>query len=614
MATSSASSTSSKQRLVRVIPRARLPGAINALDYFLDADASVEIGDVLRVPFRASSLPAIVTDFPIKPDFPEARIKSIEQPQVIARLRSVGIQTLDVLSALTHATRIQLLHALLPDPPKRAPALPSNNEQTTIRNKAKHRLVRANSVARFSEYLAFHVAHGGQTIIAVPDIVRAEELAAACVAHNLRSAVFHHKLSTGAAWRAWNALETEQADILIATKSGCLAPAARLWGIVIDNEDDGDHVQRDAFPYYDARDVYTLRAEAVGIPVLWGSETPRFSTVWQTRAAAHAPTTPANQPADVRLRPLGREPADLAAARLSHDFLEAAVASWQSGHFVLCFLNRTQHAARLVCRSCSNLVRCQRCDTAVALPDPTHAVCPVCHTNLPVPEACPTCGHTILSERGLGVEQTAAALKKMLPGIPVSVRTRATPAGTVHEPGVIIITETLWKNARPELQGLCFGAIAALDADAGLSAPNYRALERAWASLERLAGLARLHSAPLFLHTWHPDHPLFAALRNNHPASVVTPDLRERQAFHYPPFGSVVRIFAPLKDASLVEPTLERAFPGADVVPGESNDARRAVRGLQAYLTRLPQATLANRMRGFPQLPHHWIIEPDPSD
>lgn len=594
-------------RILRLAPALRLPPRFGWLDYGAPEDAPLTPGDIVRVPFRGRRVAALVLEETTTTDVPASRLTTLTEAPVVARLDPATLASIRYAASRFHATVPALLMALLPAVPARAlsaEARPAAQRGAYAGGLLRHR---GDAADAYVTHIQETSRARRQTLIAVPDILRAEELAEALRSRGLCVSVCHHDLAAGARWKAWRSLADGTADVLVATKAGVLAPTPRLGLVIIDREDDPDHVQRDAAPYYDARLLLQRRAQEAGATLLFASETPRFATAWRAHEERWHMTAPPDDAPTVTLVPMRQETRALAAQALSGPFLDAARGAVQEGKNVIAFLNRAADARILRCEDCGALTRCATCHLTLAVHGDALR-CARCGSASDIPMSCASCGGVRLSGRIPGVDAVVRALEKHLPGVPIVglQRDRALPDAAT--PTVIVATETIFKNARPLLLRP-IGLVAALDADGAMRRPDYRAAEYAWAELEQLANVARRHACPFLVQIWEEPHAALLAVQRGSPATLAATELADRKRFGYPPFTTAF-IVHPGATASDPERTLRAAFPDAELTPVERDDRRRAVKGRAAMTVRTarPDDQIAAALQ---TLPADWIIEPE---
>ena len=139
-----------------------------------------------------------------------------------------------------------------------------------------------------------------------------------------RPAEWHSGVTQAARRRAWMAVATGDARLVVGARSALFLPFADLGLVVVDEEHDGSYKQEDGALYH-ARDMAVLRASIEGAAVVLASATPSLETWANADAGKYARLDlperfgVAELPGDARDRP-ARGPAragplDLRAAR-----------------------------------------------------------------------------------------------------------------------------------------------------------------------------------------------------------------------------------------------------------------------------------------------------------
>jgi primosomal protein N' (replication factor Y) len=114
--------------------------------------------------------------------------------------------------------------------------------------------------------------------------------------------------------------------------------------------------------------------------------------------------------------------------------------------------------------------------------------------------------------------------------------------------------------------------VAAVNPDSALFASDFRAPERLFALLMQAAGRAgreasRSGASQMWVQTWHPRHPLFAALARHDFAAFAASQLRERESAGLPPFASLALLRAEAREAAPATAFLRAAAEQAAQLP-----------------------------------------------
>jgi primosomal protein N' (replication factor Y) len=346
---------------------------------------------------------------------------------------------------------------------------------------------------------------------------------------------------------AWEAAASGRAPLVIGTRSAIFTPLARPGVIIVDEEHDGSYKQQDGLRYH-ARDLAVARAHHHAIPLVLGSATPSLESMararsgdWRhlsltRRASRHAPAR--LELVDLRGRP--RQ------GGLIPPVIEAIRETLDAGHQVLVFINRRGFAPTLACHACGWLAECDHCDARMTLHrQPPLLACHHCDRRRALPHACPECGSGDLRPLGSGTERTEETLEALFPAVPVhrvdrdSMRRRDAFERVLAEvrggqPCLLVGTQMLAKGHHLPHVTL----VVVVNADAGLYASDFRALEQTTQLLIQVAGRAGRASHPgrVLVQTLHGDDPHLRLLAERGYAALADQLLEERRAAGLPPF------------------------------------------------------------------------------
>lgn len=119
-----------------------------------------------------------------------------------------------------------------------------------------------------------------------------------------------------------------------------------------------------------------------------------------------------------------------------------------------------------------------------------------------------------------------------------------------HETDILVGTQILTKGF--DFEGVT--TVGILNADNLLSAPDFRAAERAYQLMMQVAGRAGRHNdrGRVVIQTSQPQHPVikYVAVGDYH--SMARVELAERKAFGYPPYSHLIRFMLRSKDYELL--------------------------------------------------------------
>ena len=407
--------------------------------------------------------------------------------------------------------------------------------------------------------------NGRQALLLVPEISLTPQLEATVRGRfpHLEVVSLHSGLNETERLKHWIAAQSGAARIVLGTRLAVFAPLPQLGLIVVDEEHDASFKQSDGFRY-SARDLAVVRARQRGVPIVLGSATPSLETWHNATTARYALTLLPNRinntpprihcvaTRDVQLQD-GLAPALIAA-------IQRRLAAREQ---VLIFINRRGYAPVLLCHDCGWLSGCHRCSARLVLHMRDRQLhCHHCGYQAPAPLACPDCGNADLSPLGQGTQRVEAALAAHFPAARVlridrdSTRNRGAWHGMrtrieAREVDILVGTQILAKGH--DFPGLSL--VGVINADSLLYSTDFRAPEKLYALLTQVAGRAGRGTVPgdVLIQTDFPDHPLYAALRDQNYAHFAGTLLKERRAAGFPPFQyqALLRAEAPKLETAI---------------------------------------------------------------
>ena len=145
----------------------------------------------------------------------------------------------------------------------------------------------------YLEAVAEALARGRQALVLLPEIALSVEFLDRVEARfGARPAEWHSGVTQAARRRAWMAVATGDARLVVGARSALFLPFADLGLVVVDEEHDGSYKQEDGALYH-ARDMAVLRASIEGAAVVLASATPSLEILGQRRRRQVRPPRPA---------------------------------------------------------------------------------------------------------------------------------------------------------------------------------------------------------------------------------------------------------------------------------------------------------------------------------
>jgi primosomal protein N' (replication factor Y) (superfamily II helicase) len=357
-------------------------------------------------------------------------------------------------------------------------------------------------------------------------------------------AVLHSGLSEAERRDERERIASGEARVVVGARSAIFAPVHDLGLIVVDEEHDASFKQ-ESDPRYDARTVAAKRAALEGAVAVYGSATPRVES-WARLERLELPTRIGAPLPSVRLVDLRRE----AGYPLSAPLLAELAAVEERGGRAILLLNRRGISGAIHCRSCGSTRRCRSCDIALTLHADGRLHCHHCGYSTVLPRKCPECGSVELARIGAGTQRLEAELERKVPGLE---RIRL-DADTASRPGAL--REALERFAAARAAALIgtqmvakghhfpgVSVAAVVDADAGLSFPDFRSEERTFQLVTQLAGRSgRDAPGKVIIQTFQPDAVPFTYAVRHDVAGFLARELARREELDYPPFHNLVSL------------------------------------------------------------------------
>jgi primosomal protein N' (replication factor Y) len=453
------------------------------------------------------------------------------------------------------------------------PALASGQAST-------HLLYGATGSGKTEVYLQLAEAaleQGRQVLVLVPEINLTPQLERRFAQRfpGRRLVSLHSGLTPAQRTQHWLAAHLGHVDLVLGTRLAIFTPLQRLGLLVVDEEHDPSYKQQDG-ARYSARDLAVYRGSLERVPVVLGSATPSLES-WQRAAEGRYRRLdmprrvgdgrmPQLRLLDLRGQPRGdRHP-------LAPALLQALENRRARGEQSLLLLNRRGYAPVLHCGACGWKSRCTHCSAWRVFHKVDRTLrCHHCGWTERVPKACPDCGNLDIAPLGRGTEKLAEQLAVQLPQARIARIDADTTRGAgalesqlaaVHAGEVDVLVGTQMVTKGHDFRRMTL--VAAVNPDGALFASDFRAAERLFALLLQAAGRAGRDAglaarSELWLQTWHPQHPVYAALARFDFDAFAAAQLQERAAAGLPPYSHLALLRADAREAALAQAFLAEA-------------------------------------------------------
>lgn len=512
---------------VTVVPAIRTIPGVEAFDYEIPPYADVRPGDILRVPFRLRSIPAMVIACSASSTYAE-KAKTIKDPHALLRLGPASVHLLQDISERAFVSKPSVLASWVRAVPARAkPMLEKRvSSQPAISERRLWYLADRWNGPHGLIPTAKHA--GGSTLILSPWQTRAERLA-----QEIEAPVLHAGLADGKAWTLVQGFIQGEIPHLVVTRIGAwLALCADA--VLVDEPENDDYKQDELSPRVDARWVIERCASLCpSLSLISFATTPRLSSQdWRIAPEIIAPVSQ-----DIWQR-RGSSAIECLTAR-SEQAIQDAI---EDGKNVIIVHGTTGERSRIACRDCGWTATCTSCGFPLARIT-GGALCRKCGRRSDLPLECASCHGTDLSRGYPGVERIASQCQ------------------TVFGPGVRVLSVSEWEDADvpPEML-VVLTDIASL---AG-SIEDIRRRERLLIAWRRFASrIASSQAIGIIQGKEGPLNDAFTWLTADGVTHAWMREFEERRLFHYPPAISFAKLLCdgPASVAQTLAEDLKGSLP-----------------------------------------------------
>lgn len=407
---------------------------------------------------------------------------------------------------------------------------------------------------------------GKQALVLVPEIgltpqtlLRFQERFTCNIA-NMHSGLTEHER-----YKNWHLAKSQQAQIIIGTRSAIFAEIPKLGIIIVDEEHDLSYKQQEGFRY-SARDLAIVRAQREKIPIVLGSATPSFESLLNVEKSRYRllelkqRASQAQQPTAHIVDTRGKE----LQGGLSQKTIQSIRHHLEQQHQVLVFINRRGYAPVLICEQCQWLASCPYCDARFTFhKTKNRLICHHCNFQQAPIHTCPQCHEGEMHALGQGTEKVEEVLNMHFKKYPViridkdSTEKKNDMQNHIKQilhgdPCVLVGTQMLTKGHHfPKINLVCI-----IDSDQGFFSSDFRSLEKMAQTLIQITGRAGRESqhSEVLLQTELPDHPALQTLMQHGYSEFAKISMEDRKALQYPPYGYLCLLRA---DAVHIEQSIQ---------------------------------------------------------
>lgn len=551
-----------------IAPAKTFHSSDNLLTY--SSETPLKIGQIVEIPLGRQSTIGIVVKNTTQPDFDTKSITKIiyEQP-----LPKKLVDALFWLSSYYRCPLSTVIQAALPRgiTKNRRGKLPEAPNITPIDNplnSAQRAAIRAIEENPANTILLHGITGSGKTniyielcartlaknqsvILLVPEIALTSQLVRNFQQHFKNITLLHSNLTESLRHQLWEKILTDnQPQVIIGPRSALFAPVQDLGLIIIDEAHEPAYHQEQN-PKYSA----SLLAGKLAKTVL-GTATPLISDYYLCKS--HNAVVEINQLAiesnkhtNISVIDL-KDRSDFTKSRiLSNQLIESIKASLANHTQSMLFHNRRGTAPMTICDKCGWQALCPNCFLPLVLhADAFQMRCHTCARNFPVPTACPECKNASIHHKGFGTKLIEDELHRLFP----SAKIARFDMDTDDDLKLTKIYDEVYRGdydiivgTQMIAKGFDFPRLTTLgivQADAGLSLPDFSSEERTFQLITQVIGRAKRghQNSNIFIQSFQPDHPIISLASQSDYASFYNYLVQKRQQSKLPPYSFLLKL------------------------------------------------------------------------
>ncbi len=405
------------------------------------------------------------------------------------------------------------------------------------------------------------------TILLVPEIALTSQLVRVFEdTFGQKVTLIHSNQTEASRHKTWESLlNSSSPQIIIGPRSALFAPLNNLGLIIIDECHESTYYQENP-PKYSALRLASFIAKTENITCLLGSATPNIEDYYLAKSknslitlkekAKSTATIPNIKVIDFKSRDNF-----IKNRYFSTALLKDIEKNLQNHYQTLIFHNRRGSAPLSICEDCGEELLCPTCFLPLTLhSDSYELICHTCGYKQKVPKSCPKCNSPNILHKGFGTKLLESELRKLFNNAKIArfdadaaknstldVLYDEVKSGNID---IIVGTQTVAKGL--DLPNLA--TVGIVQADAGLSLPDYAAEEKTFELITQVigrVGRGHLEKANVFIQTFRPDSKTIQYGINTDYENFSNYLLKNRQKGFFPPFSYLAKIEITLKTEAI---------------------------------------------------------------
>ena len=536
------------------------------------SESPLNIGAVVTIPVGKKIATGIVMDKSSKPSYATRDINSaLEIPVIPSQLidltkwmsqyyqTPIGLVANSILPSGVNKKRRQSLKSLPKVTRKRTNYL-LNKDQLfvvdTISLQSGSFLLQgvtgSGKTAVYIELSKRAYSANKSSIIVLPEIVLTPQIIGEFGQHFDNIISIHSSMSEADRHKSWTEIisNPDKAFVIIGARSALFAPLSNV-GLVVVDEAHEPSLKQDQSPKYSALRVASVLGKLHKASVVFGSATPLITEKYSMQKLdkpvlyLNSKAVDGAKPPDIDIVDMRTNTARSTHSIFSKNLLDQIKSALDNDSQILIYHNRRGTHNLSLCKSCGWQAGCKNCFVPMTLHSDQHILlCHICSYKTNIPTSCPSCGSTDVVYKGAGTKLIEQELNKLFPKAKIARfdsdnSAKESITYKYHdvyngEVDIIIGTQIIAKGL--DLPHLTLVGI--IQADSGLSIPDYTSSERTFQLLTQVIGRVgrTTKESKIIIQTYQPEHPSITFGSKQDYEGFFSHELKIRQKSMFPPF------------------------------------------------------------------------------
>jgi len=366
-----------------------------------------------------------------------------------------------------------------------------------------------------------------------------------------KTVIYHAGLEDSEKLKIWQKVLNNEISCIVGTRSAIFLPFNDLGLIIVDEEENPNHISWDQHPKFNAKDIALKLAEFNNCQVVLGADLPEIVSYYKTITKEfELVQVPLLSGIKTEVIDMKNEKRWGNFSLLSEKLQREIKKTIEHKKQVILFVNRKGLATTIICKKCGYVEKCDRCSAPMVYHKHNNKDILICHHCLFEKKPlvfCPKCKGTKIKYFGAGTdkvnEELHNFLRIVLPEFKVKIslleaeitplkQKRILESFKQKKADILIATQTILKY--PDLEA---DLVVAVMPDFMLNLPDYSSAENAMQIFFNLKILGK----KFFIQTYKPDLPIFEYLKSENYKKFFEEELEQRKAFSYPPFSEIIK-------------------------------------------------------------------------